>query len=311
MPTINDEKKDEKSAQPIKHKNSLVIDVITGMGTGSVCAGAFNPWDRALYLSVSQNKPFLQVAKGMVKEAIEKRSLRHPLFQGCGQAIVQRSFSWGSYYILQNQGKAYLYPWLRNQGFSEAQSQFGVGTFAGSVSGAITNPLSAIKSYLWKNAGNTFSSSVINMWKKGKLKPFLKGTTATVTRDTIFGSTYEVLRSIASTQLKKHELLDANTKFIGNLTAASFATIASAPLNYVRTLQYDAPPEQKPPTAFTALRELMNEVKEKKTVAAKAMHIQQRFRLGWGTLRVGAGMAVGQKIFDYSNELANSTLKPK
>lgn len=300
-----DEKDHPKNSKP----SSLLATVITGMGTGSFCAGFFNPWDRALYLSVSNNKPFLTVAKEMVNEAIANKSLIHPLYQGALQAILQRSFSWGSYYILQEQGKLYLNPFLQNQGLSNAQAQFGVGIFAGSISGAITNPLSAIKSYLWKTKDSTFFSSAKTMWSTGGIKPFLKGTTATISRDTIFGSFYEIIRTASLSHLQKNKNCDEKPKFTVNLFSAGIATVASAPLNFIRTLQYDTPPNQKPPSSSQALHSLWVEINNKKTLLDKAKHTQQRLRIGWGTARVAAGMGAGQLVFDYSNEWLTTCLK--
>lgn len=308
MPEINE----KHTSEHLKPKPSLFIDVTTGLGTGAFCAGAFNPWDLALYRSLSQNKPFFKVTKDMLQEALNNRSFINPMYRGCGQAVAQRAFSWGAYYILQNQGKASIYPFLREQGFSEAQAQFAVGTFAGSMSGAITNPLSTTKYHLWKHPGNTFASSAKDMWQQGEgLRPFLKGAVTTIKRDTVFGSTYEVLRTLGAEQLKEQDQLNEKTKFIANMMAAGAGTIASAPLNYARTMQYDAPPHQKPPATSEVLKALWSEVSNKSTFFEGAKHLQQRLRIGPGTARVMVGMAVGQSLFNHTNDMLNEQFKPK
>lgn len=288
----------------LKPKQSLSIDVITGLGTGAFCAGAFNPWDLGLYRALSQNKPFFAVTKEMMQEAWTNKSLVNPMYQGCGQAIAQRAFSWGTYFILQNQGKATLDPFLHDHGLSEAQAQFAVGTFAGSISGAITNPLSTTKYHLWKHPGNTITTSAKAMWKQGEgLRPFFKGALSTITRDTVFGSSYEVLRTLGAQQLKQQDRYNEETKFFANMMAAGAGTIASAPLNYARTMQYDTPPHQKPPATSDVLKALWYETSSKSNFFQAAKHLQQRLRIGPGTARVMVGMAVGQSIFNHANDL--------
>ena len=43
---------------PLLHMKTIHY-IILGLTTGVITAGIFNPWDRALYLSVKRDRPFL------------------------------------------------------------------------------------------------------------------------------------------------------------------------------------------------------------------------------------------------------------
>lgn len=161
------------------------------------------------------------------------------------------------------------------------------------------------------------------MWTLGSIKPFLKGATATMTRDMVFGSTYEMLRSLMKTTSKKSEdkapgLNQSYIEFLYNASAAAVATIGSSPFNYVRNMQYATPPNIKPPSACEVFTKVWNESKaSQQSFLSRLSFFQQRFRIGWGTARVAVGMAVGQKLFDYTqahlsnlfSETSESSLK--
>ncbi|KTD71230.1 hypothetical protein [Legionella tucsonensis] len=279
----------------LNYKQKFNIDVASGLIAGVSNSGFFNPWDRALYLSVKYNRPFLSV-----------QNFKSP-YQGFSQAIVQRAFLGSIYYIAQGELKSYLFPYLQhNLGFSQTVAQFYVGMAAGSIGGALTNSISAIKYHTWGQESASFRLSVRDMWTLGGIKPFLKGTTATMTRDMVFGSTYEMLRSLMKTTSKKsgNTALGSNqsyVEFLYNASAAAVATIASSPFNYVRNMQYATPPNLKPPSACEVFTKVWNESKTpQQSFLSRLSFFQQQFRIGWGTARVAVGMAVGQKLFDYT-----------
>ncbi|MCE0722533.1 MULTISPECIES: hypothetical protein [Legionella] len=279
----------------LTYKQKFNIDVASGLIAGVSNSGLFNPWDRALYLSVKYNRPFLSM-----------QNFKSP-YQGLSQALVQRAFLGSIYYIAQGELKAYLFPYLHhNLGFSQTAAQFYVGMAAGSIGGALTNSISAVKYHTWGQESASFRSSVCDMWTLGGLKPFLKGTSATMTRDMVFGSTYEMLRSLMQTTSKKSEnkIPGSNQSYVDflyNASAAAVATIASSPFNYVRNMQYATSPNLKPPSACEAFTKVWNESKTPpQSFLSQLSFLQQRFRIGWGTARVAFGMAVGQKLFDYT-----------
>ena len=281
-------------------KKQLSIDVKAGLASGVFCSGLFNPWDRALYLSVKNNNPFLT-----------KDNFRHP-YHGFSQAIVQRAFLGSIYYIMQGELKHHLYPYLHHDlKTSETLSQFCIGSTAGSLTGLLTNSISAIKYHTWGHESRSFLVSTYDMWSHGSIKPFIKGTQATMGRDLIFGSTYEVSRHlIKNTFPKFNNTDDASLNFLCNSSAAALGTIASGPLNYVRTIQYATPPQEKPPTVLKALVDVWSESKKPDAhLLNKMSFFQQKFRIGWGTARVAIGMAVGQAVFDCVSSKLTKTIK--
>lgn len=308
---ISDTKKSELDSE-LKIQQQLGIDIASGLFTGAFCSGLFNPFDRALYLSVKCSRPFLSW-----------KNFTSP-YQGFSQAVLQRAFLGSVYYIVQGEMKSHLYPYLRNHfGASESSAQFCIGVSAGSMSGILTNSISAIKYHTWGQEGRTFFSSVHEMWTLGSIKPFYKGTQATVARDITFGCTYEMLRNLMRNQLSKsHDKKNHKEPyldFVCNSTAAGFATITSGAFNYARTIQYATPPNERPPTIWTALKNVWLESKNQpQQFLGKIRFFQQKFRVGWGTARVAIGMAVGQEVFDatrskltelYSNEPVSSYKK--
>jgi hypothetical protein len=277
----------------LKIQQQLNINVLSGLITGVFCSGLFNPWDRALYLSVINRRAFLS-----------GDNFRLP-YQGFSQAVIQRAFLGSIYYIAQGQLKEYLHPYLHNElGVREPTAQFCIGLSAGSMSGVLTNSISAIKYHTWGGGHRSFCSSLGEMWSQGRYKPFIKGTTATIARDMTFGSTYEVLRHL----LRPANSSTASNPYVAlicNAAAAGVATMTSGPLNYVRSIQYATPPDRKPPGVWKALQDVWQEAKYyAHEPFGRLRFFQQQFRVGWGTARVAVGMAVGQQIFDWSrNEL--------
>jgi len=267
--------------------HQLFTDVGAGLFSGAFCAGLFNPWDRALFLSVSNFRPFLRW-----------ENFYKP-YHGASQAVFQRAFLGGTYFIIQSQLKSNLRPYLLENGASEFSTQFCIGLLSGCMSGIFTNSISAIKYHTWGDAKRTFFSSAHEMWSQGGIKPFIKGTKATVLRDTTFGCTYEVLRYLMQSKLKQYDYDENNQyKFYCNFMATIVAAIASSPFNYARTIQYATPPHEKPLFITQILHSVWNQSKAMPTIMERMGFFQNQFRIGWGTARVGAGMAVGQAVFD-------------
>ena len=68
-------------------------NVVAGTAVGVLQSVLFNPWDRALYLSVKEKRPFLL-----------RENFRNP-YQGWLQSAVHRTVSGGLYFVLQVQKK--------------------------------------------------------------------------------------------------------------------------------------------------------------------------------------------------------------
>ena len=67
----------------------MPINIASGMCTGVTIAGLFHPWDRALFLSVTNNRPFLY-------EKMNSRFVTENFVQpyhGFAQTIIARTIS--------------------------------------------------------------------------------------------------------------------------------------------------------------------------------------------------------------------------
>lgn len=301
--TQRDKHDEYHQIKKIKAKQQIAIDLGSGLFTGILCSGFFNPWDRALYLSVKNNNSFLSQV-----------NFKSP-YQGFSQSMVQRSFTSSIYYVMQGEMKANIYPYLHDQlNLGNTITQFSIGMLAGSISGALTNSISAVKYHTWGKESLSFTSSVLEMWTQGGFKAFIKGTVATINRDIVFGSTYEVLRHSLSTGLSiKDPKEQAVLNFIYNGVAGGVATILSSPFNYVRIIQYATSPNHKAPATMDTLSQLWKQSKNHSEKSfGKCRFFQEQFKMGWGTARVAVGMAVGQKIFDMTQErLASLCSEPQ
>ena len=178
-----------------------IIKFNCGMLGGIGQAGIFNPWDRALYLSVKERRPFLH-----------RENWRQP-YQGFLQAIVVRTLSAGLYFPLEDMFLPIVSKALGTQSvndYSREDSEEGIiekkyshnflsvfiaGNLAGAINGVILNPINAIKYHTWGHDKYHFSKTAVNMWKHGGITPFLKGTQATIYRDLVFGGLYSLLRN--------------------------------------------------------------------------------------------------------------------
>lgn len=269
----------------------LSIDVISGLVTGMICSGLFNPWDRALYLSVVKQRPFLSF-----------ENFTHP-YQGFSQAVIQRAFLGSVYFIIQGQLNTRLHPYLhKGIGMSEPSAQFCIGLLAGSMNGMLTNSISATKYHTWRKSDGTFLSSISDMWVNGGYKPFFKGTAATVSRDAVFGSTYEVLRHLLYAQTQKlnndKKYRESQLKFVSDTLAGGIATIASGPFNYARSIQYATPADQPSPSMTKVLSNIWQESKNHSHQSfGRFYFFQDRFKFGWGSARVAFNMSFGQFLF--------------
>ncbi len=237
---------------------------------------------RALYLSVKDKRPFLH-----------RDNWRNP-WQGWMQTSVQRVVSSGLYFALQGIICDFVLAHPVAEGLSPTARALGVGLLAGSLNGALLNPIAAIKYHQWGlGTASTWRGAVRHAWSGGGFAPFLKGISATMTRDTVFGGCYEVTRRHAVTLLPAHSS-DARWQFLVNMSSAALATVLSSPFNYVRSMQYATPPNQTPHRAWPQLLRLWANAR---TQPRPLVYVRQRLRVGWGTARVAVGMAMAQYVF--------------
>lgn len=152
---------------------------------GFLQAGLFNPWDRALYLSIKEERAFLNRANFV-----------NP-FAGVSQTIFQRSISAGLYFPLE---EIFADRLVSSELFGTTSKEIQnnrtlialmAGLLAGASNGILMNPLAAVKYSFWgaKEAERykTFAETAVEMFKKGGLRIYFVGAAATVSRDLVFG----------------------------------------------------------------------------------------------------------------------------
>lgn len=150
-----------------------------GLVVGIFLAGAFNPVDKGLYLSVLYRRPFLL-----------RENFQHP-FEGFGQAILQRTLSAGLYYPLYDTWQPLMDRVLPSYQHTVLPSIV-AGILAGASSGALLNALSVVKYHNWGSSQyskfNVVKQAYV-MYMNGGLIFFWNGIHATVFRDAVFGAT--------------------------------------------------------------------------------------------------------------------------
>ena len=186
-------------------------------------------------------------------------------------------------------------------GERSAFSDFLVGIFAGGFNGVLLSPISVTKYYGWgSDARSTFYSAARDIYHKGGPEVFFKGVNVSILRDATFGVWYEIVRSGLRHRLEKHNDTWIPTRFASDAVGAVFASIASAPYNYVRNVIYATPPNLTPPSIPECLGDLWREARQQPSTWR---HISGRLYLGWGTARVALGMGLGQFIFDHAKRI--------
>jgi hypothetical protein len=171
------------------------------------------------------------------------------------------------------------------------------GTLAGSANALIVNPITAIKYKSWgREVNRGMLKESMEMFRKGGLRPFTNGLAPTVLRDLCFGGTYTFLRL----ELQYLLQLTPEQQWGANMAAAALATVVSAPFNLVRNVQYATRSREKADTISKILDDFVKEARsrKRKTSWQSARYIQNRLRIGWGTVRVAVGMAFGHLVYD-------------
>jgi hypothetical protein len=116
-----------------KERGHQIRHFSCGLVSGLIQAIVFNPWDRALYLSVKESRIFCTM-----------ENFRHP-FSGLLQTIFQRAISAGLYFPLEQSFMEYLSEKYSNKNISLHWIALASGTCAGAINGLALNPLAAIK----------------------------------------------------------------------------------------------------------------------------------------------------------------------
>lgn len=258
-----------------------------GLGAGVIQAGLLNPYDRALYLSVKNRRPFLHAD-----------NWKQP-YQGFLQSVGGRALSGGLFFPLETMFKTLS---KRSGGqHDEVDTKVGaqftnflVGSAAGSVNALLLNPISAIKYRTWgKDKDRGMMQEARHMWRRAGVSPFFHGCLPTGIRDIVFGGTYTLIRFHL-----KDSSWTGEAQWASNMGAAAIATVVSGPFNLARNIQFATSSTAVRPSIASVLLNLSNKSLRKEGLVSRLAYLQNRLRIGWGTLRVAAGMALGQQVYD-------------
>ena len=281
-----------------KSDNEKRHQLIAGAMSGLAQSLLFNPWDRALYLSVKNDNRFLAPV-----------NWRAP-FAGCTQSLTHRAFSSGMYWPLVDTFLPAATRLTSTEG--EEHPRFAAllaGNAAGAANGLALNWLSAAKYRMWgQREPLAFAPTVRAMWRDGGCRPFLAGIVPTVVRDAVFGGAFMVVRTALAARVRDYEQVTeakAGAGAVGGSRAASVAisfvsgsvaTIASAPFNFARNMQYATPPTERAKPTAALIAALFRQARAERS---PVRFLQRRLRVGWGTVRVAAGMATGFELYRY------------
>lgn len=315
-------------SSPASVPSVTYVSFLCGISSGIIQAGVFNPWDRALYLSITKQTPFLS-----------RENFRNP-YLGFFQSVGHRALSGGLFYPLENFFCSVLLP---HESFDDdnnkkddegnvisspssallklhpALANFLAGTLAGTCNALIINPVTAIKYKSWsRDVNRGMVTEAVEMFQKGGLRPFTNGLIPTVYRDLVFGGTYTFFRleipywfqlpsydddndhnissndnNISNSSSNSHKY-----QWAANMTAAALATVVSGPFNLARNVQYATRSRHQADSVSKVLTDFVDETMSQQTLFEKVKYLQRRLRIGWGTVRVAVGMSFGQILYD-------------
>uniref|UniRef100_A0A7S1N8P5 Mitochondrial carrier protein n=1 Tax=Eutreptiella gymnastica TaxID=73025 RepID=A0A7S1N8P5_9EUGL len=256
--------------------------------TGCMQAAAFNPWDRALYLSVLHRRSFFVWS-----------NWDRP-FQGFLQAIAHRIMSGGCYFMLEDLFSAPCHNVVPNHPFVGACL---TGICAGGVNGALLNPVAIIKYRLWGKEGSTVFREMRLMWLHGGLRPFGVGALVTVQRDAFFGVIYSGTKTFLGDLAQQYGTPRTGSilQFSGKMLAGGLACALTAPFNFARNIKYGHKSVSTPPKGVLQIwTELYVDVAltvQSQGVRHGLRYLQARLQIGWGSARVAMGMAFGDLVY--------------
>jgi hypothetical protein len=87
--------------------------------------------------------------------------------------------------------------------------------------------------------------------------------------------------------------------FVVNLISGCLATLLSSPFNYIRNIHYATDPSKDPDRPYRILQDLWRRARQEKTTLCTVKYVQSRLRIGWGTARVGCGMAFAAWMYEW------------
>jgi len=267
-------------------------EVIIGVSTGLIQTFLFNPIDRALYLHVKDNTSFLAKSNWL--------SPYHGVFNALGNRVIQ----YGFYYNIVDWNLKTVTELFPQCGITCSRIIAGVAT--GVTTSVLLNPVSCVKYHAW---GTDLELRVVarNMRKEAGLGSFTRGLGTTAVRDSVFTVLYLVGKKYADDWSPSN-----GVHFLTNSAISCMATIITAPINYIRNMKYSKGYQNNNPSVSHIYRDLVNQqcpYKTYKDVVPIIRYYTHRLAIGWGTLRVGVGIASGQYIFDYLTPRVGSAIE--
>ena len=248
--------------------NKFPTAIACGLSTGIFQAIIFNPYDRALYLSVENNRKFF-----------DTRNFLSGTMKGVLPSILQRGVSFGLYFPLEGIAREIF----NRFGITTGGSDSAAGLLAGGFNGLITAPLNAAKFAMWRDKDPQNIKQVV---ENGGVRALMRAAPATVCRDAVFGLVFSFLR---------HRGSNKESGFITNAAAALVATTLSSPFNYARLKQYAVPASQQPgPSMNLVFRDFIIQTNQ---ATSKTRFVFQSFNIGWGALRVALGMGISSQLY--------------
>lgn len=242
-----------------------------GVLTGIFSTILFNPADRALFLMVRDKKP------------IWDPSLWRKPYLGASKALYGRIVGYGVYLSFFD-AYSHFFKEKTNHPLLLASLSTGLTTVC------LTHHLNVIKMYQWshQNTGGVIKSAKMMTSEFGS-HVFLRGFFQTCLRDCLFSTTFFCLS----------KQLNTEQNFAKSVVIASSATALTSPINYLRSrIFFDF--KDFPVPLTKVCQELAKEMHSKRGLLQKTSYIFfDRLNIGFGTLRVGLGMAVAQKFYHY------------
>ncbi|MES1918436.1 hypothetical protein MHBO_000405 [Bonamia ostreae] len=178
-------------------------------------------------------------------------------------------------------------------------ASFFAGNIAGIAISVINNLTNTIRYKSWSSRKDiSFTKTAVDMWKKGRIRPFFDGVSDLIMRDLIFGGVFALARKSLYSEFIEKRTKQPQTlnlfykKLALNFIAGAAATIISSPFNYCKNVKYWTEPGEKAPSSTRILYDLFF---ERKTLS----HLENRLQFFWGTLRVSMGIGLAAVIYDY------------
>lgn len=188
--------------------------------TNSLSIVLFNPWDKALFLAITNHRPLLT-----------KQNWQRP-YQGLNNTILTKTFSGGFYFFFADYYK------------EKTNNTFLTGVLTGASNAIITNPFSYVRYQSWGHEDKEFNQIFKSMIKKRQFTQMFRGCGTRMSRDITFSTIFINYR---------------DETFFMDFCFATLGTIMSSPFNYLSNKKYARNPNETPIKNIDIVRNLYEE----------------------------------------------------